>query len=98
MNVVRIRRTTDLLERSILALVIAAAVLGWRLPWLPRLLDQHQAISVVLAILVFASTMTIPAGSGLVDTVGPPKSYDTDRLGLLTAPSMDASADDRRAV
>ena len=29
---------------------------------MPRLLDQHQAISVVLAILVFASAMTVPAG------------------------------------
>ena len=61
MNVVTIRRATDLLERSILALVIAAAVLGWRLPRVPRLLDQHQAISVVMAILVFASAMTVPA-------------------------------------
>ncbi len=62
MNVVTIRRITDLLERSILALVIAAAVLGWRVPGVPRLLDRHQAISVVLAILVFASAMTVPAG------------------------------------
>jgi hypothetical protein len=62
MNVVTIRRTTDLLERSMLALVIAAAVLGWRLPWLPRLLELHQAISVVLAILVFVNAMTVPAG------------------------------------
>lgn len=29
---------------------------------MPRLLDRHQAISVVLAILVFASAMTVPAG------------------------------------
>jgi arsenite transporter len=62
MDGVTIRRTTDLLERSILALVIVAAVLGWRLPGVPRLLDQHQAISIVLAILVFASAVTVPAG------------------------------------
>jgi predicted Na+-dependent transporter len=55
-------RTTDLLERSLLALVIVAAVLGWRIPGVPRLLDEHQAISVVLAILVFASALTVPAG------------------------------------
>jgi len=62
MNGVTIRRTTDLLERSILALVIAAAVLGWQLAGVPRLLDRHQAISIVLAILVFASALTVPAG------------------------------------
>jgi predicted Na+-dependent transporter len=62
MNGVTIRRTTDLLERSILGLVIVAAVLGWRLPGVPRLLDRHQAISIVLAILVFASALTVPAG------------------------------------
>jgi predicted Na+-dependent transporter len=62
MKVVTIRRTTDLLERSILALVVAAAVLGWRVPGVPRLLDRHQAIGVMLAILVFASAMTVPAG------------------------------------
>ena len=77
MNVVTIRRTTALLERSILALVIAAAVLGWRLPRVPRLLDQHQAISAVLAILVFASAMTVPAGViRRVRTLAP-------RLGLV---------------
>jgi predicted Na+-dependent transporter len=57
-----IRRATDLLERAILALVIAAAVLGWLVPGAPRLLDRHQAISIVLAVLVFASAMTVPAG------------------------------------
>jgi predicted Na+-dependent transporter len=56
-------RATDLLERAILALVIAAAVLGWLAPGVPRLLDRHQAISIVLAILVFASAMTVPAGA-----------------------------------
>ena len=37
-------------------------MLGWRAPGAPRLLDRHQAISIVLAILVFASAMTVPAG------------------------------------
>jgi BASS family bile acid:Na+ symporter len=37
-------------------------VLGWRVQGVPRLLDRHQAISVVLAILVFASALSVPAG------------------------------------
>lgn len=37
-------------------------MLGWRVPAPGRLLDRHQAIAVVLAILVFASAMTVPAG------------------------------------
>lgn len=37
-------------------------MLGWRAPAAARLLDRHEAISVVLAILVFASAITIPAG------------------------------------
>ena len=44
-------------------LVIAAAVSGWRASGPARMLDRHQAIDVVLAVLVFASAMTIPAGA-----------------------------------
>jgi predicted Na+-dependent transporter len=52
----------DLLERAILALVVGAAVLGWAVPGPGQTLDAHQAISIVLAVLVFSSAMTIPAG------------------------------------
>jgi predicted Na+-dependent transporter len=37
-------------------------VIGWRASGPARTLDRHQAIDVVLAVLVFASAMTIPAG------------------------------------
>jgi predicted Na+-dependent transporter len=47
----------------ILPLVLAAAVLGWAAPGPPRLLDRHQAIDVVLALLVFASAITVPGGA-----------------------------------
>ncbi len=43
--------------------MLAAGLLGWRLPAPARLLDRHQAISIVLAALVFASAMTVPAGA-----------------------------------
>ena len=35
---------------------------GWAASGPARLLDRHQAIDVVLAVLVFASAMTVPAG------------------------------------
>jgi len=57
-----ISATRDLLERTILALVVAAALAGWAVPGTARLLDRHQAIDAVLALLVFASAMTVPAG------------------------------------
>ena len=47
----------------ILPLVLAAAVLGWAAPGPARLLDRHQAIDVVLAVLVFASAITVPGGA-----------------------------------
>ena len=37
-------------------------MLGWAVPRPGQVLDHHQAISVVLAILVFSSAMTVPAG------------------------------------
>jgi predicted Na+-dependent transporter len=37
-------------------------VIGWQASGPARMLDRHQAIDVVLAVLVFASAMTIPAG------------------------------------
>ena len=57
-----IRATRDLLERIILALVVAVALADWAVPGPARLLDRHQAIDAVLALLVFASAMTVPAG------------------------------------
>ena len=60
------------LERGLPALVVAAAVLGWAASGPPRLLDRHQAINILLAVLVFASAMTIPAGAaGRVRAVAP---------------------------
>jgi predicted Na+-dependent transporter len=47
----------------LLALVVAAAILGWAVPGPPRSLDRHQAINAVLAVLVFASAATVPAGA-----------------------------------
>jgi predicted Na+-dependent transporter len=47
----------------ILPLVLTAAVLGWAAPGPARLLDRHQAIDVVLAVLVFASAITVPGGA-----------------------------------
>jgi predicted Na+-dependent transporter len=43
-------------------MVVAAALIGWAAPRPARLLDRHQAINVILALLVFASAMTVPAG------------------------------------
>ncbi len=57
-----IRQAKDLLERILLALVVAAALAGWAAPGPGRLLERHQAINVVLAVLVFASGMAVPAG------------------------------------
>jgi predicted Na+-dependent transporter len=37
-------------------------VIGWRASGPARTLDRHQAIDVVLAVLVFASAMTVPTG------------------------------------
>ena len=59
-----IRRSRALLERMLLALVVAAAILGWAVPGPARSLDRHQAINAVLAALVFASASTVPAGAG----------------------------------
>jgi predicted Na+-dependent transporter len=47
----------------LLALVVAAAILGWAVPGPARSLDRHQAINAVLAVLVFASAITVPAGA-----------------------------------
>ena len=50
---------------------------GWRASGPARVLDRHQAIDVVLAVLVFASAMTIPAGVlGRVRALAP-------RLGIV---------------
>jgi len=59
-----IRRSRALLERMLLALVVAAAILGWAVPGPARSLDRHQAINAVLAAIVFASASTVPAGAG----------------------------------
>lgn len=47
----------------LLALVVAAAILGWAVPGPARSLDRHQAVNAVLAVLVFASATTVPAGA-----------------------------------
>jgi predicted Na+-dependent transporter len=57
-----IRQAKDLLERILLALVVAVALAGWAAPGPGRLLERHQAINAMLAVLVFASGMTVPAG------------------------------------
>jgi predicted Na+-dependent transporter len=57
------RKTVNTLERAMLVLVIAAAVLGWAAHQSVLFLDHYQAISIVLGILVFASGATVPVGA-----------------------------------
>jgi predicted Na+-dependent transporter len=84
-----IRRSRALLERMLLALVVAAAILGWAVPGPARSLDRHQAINAVLAVLVFASATTVPAGvAGRLRALAPRLSV----VVITTAVTLPAAA------
>jgi predicted Na+-dependent transporter len=65
-------RVQALLERRMLPLVVALALVGVVTPGPARALDRHSAIDVVLAVLVLASALGVPAGAGrAVTTLAP---------------------------
>ncbi len=51
-------------DYSELLWVLVAAVIGLTVPGPGRALDRHQAVNIVLAVLVFAAALTVPAAVG----------------------------------